>query len=622
MKNITIVLTLMLSLFAWQASAQKKSAKMTISHLEPAFWWVGMQNPNLQLLVHGANISTLTPTFTYAGVVLKNMEKVENPNYLFINIEIAKDAKAGSFTIDFKDAKGKTAIQYVYQLKERAANARTIESFNPSDVIYLITPDRFANGNKANDQFENMPDKLNRTAEFGRHGGDLQGISNHLDYLKDMGFTALWLNPIVENNMPESSYHGYAITDYYKVDPRFGTNEEYLKLTKDMQAKGMKMIMDMVMNHCGANHWWMKDLPTKDWVNYHDNYRITSHRRTVLQDPHTSQADAKIFSDGWFVSAMPDLNQRNKYMATYLIQNSIWWIEYLRLDGIRHDTHPYPDKNFMSLWSKSILDEYPNYNIVGEEWTTNHALVAQWQKGKINSNGYVSYMPSMMDFPVQNALREALMEHESWGGGLIKLYETLAMDFLYADPYNLVIFPDNHDMSRIFSQLNENVNLYKMAMAYIFTTRGIPQIFYGTEILMHNRGTDSHGIIRSDFAGGWEGDKVNAFTGENLTAEARDAQLYVKKILNWRKTATAIHKGKMLHFAPENGVYVYFRYTDNQKVMVILNKNNADTKLNISRFAEIVQEGAKAKNIINDNEFTLANELIVPANSPIILEIK
>jgi len=488
------------------------STKHKIDHLEPAFWWADMQNPNLQLLVHGENISELVPELTYPGVSIKKINKVENPNYLFVDLELAKDVKAGSFDILFKKGK-KTKVKYNYQLKERRNASAERKSFTPADVMYLITPDRFANGNPGNDNVEGLLEGLDREEKNGRHGGDIQGIIDHLDYIADMGFTSIWSTPLLENRQT-TSYHGYAITDFYNIDARIGTNEDYRKLSKLGKDKGIGIIMDIVLNHCGSGHWWMKDIPTKDWINNEGNFTSCTHKRTTVQDQYASKEDLKQFSDGWFVKSMPDLNQRNEFMANYLIQNTIWWIEYADLYGLRVDTYPYSDADFLREWNLRVLAEYPNLNIVGEEWSTNPAIVSYWQKAKVNKNGYDSNLPSLMDFPLQNALVEGLTQEDTWGTGLIRLYEMLVNDVQYPDPNNLVIFPDNHDMARIFNQLNKDYNLYQMAMTYFLTMRGIPQIYYGTEVLANSDAGGDHGLLRMDFPGGWEGDKVNAFTGK------------------------------------------------------------------------------------------------------------
>lgn len=615
--KIYLLVSILLSGFVFCANAKYK-----IERLEPSFWWAGMKNPELMLMVYGDDISDLSPEINYKGVSIQQTIKVENHNYLFINLKLAADIKPGRFEINFTK-KGKIQTSFTYELLLREKNSDLREGFNTSDVMYLITPDRFANGNPDNDNMSALLEKADRQKPGGRHGGDIKGISDNLEYITGMGFTAIWVNPVLENNQPEYSYHGYSTTDFYKVDERFGSNEEYRALGKKAKDMGVKLIMDMILNHCGSEHWWIKDLPTSDWINFGGEYVRTSHRRETIQDPYVSGYDYKHFADGWFVETMPDLNQRNPLMAKYLIQNTIWWIEYSHLAGIRMDTYPYPDKDFMTDWTCSVMDEYPNFNIVGEEWTTDPALVAHWQRGKINPNGYTSCLPSLMDFPIQDALIKALVEKEHYyASGLVKLYRKLANDFLYADPYNLVVFPDNHDMSRFFTQMNENMALYKMGLAYIATIRGIPQIYYGTEILAKNHGTEDHGVIRSDFPGGWQGDKINAFTGDGLTPKQKEAMDYIKKLLNWRKDKTVIHSGKLMHFSPENSFYVFFRYNDSEKVMVVLNKNETAKDLSLPQFAEMLEGVKTGKDVISGKDYKFDNKITVPEKSALILELK
>lgn len=615
MRLSTCILFLYFSLLAISINAQN-----AIQRIEPPNWWIGMKHNEIQLLVYGENIAELTPKIENSNIQLNRVVRTTNPNYLFLNVSIDKNAKAGTVNIDFykNDEKSES---HLFSLLPRTRGL-TINGFDASDAIYLITPDRFANGNPKNDNVEGLKETVDRSNKGGRHGGDIVGIQNSLGYISDLGFTAIWLNPLLENDMEEYSYHGYSTTDYYKVDQRFGSNEEYQALADEARSKGLKLIMDMIVNHCGSNHWWMNDLPTEDWLNQWDKYTGTNHRKTLLQDPYASDLDKKIFTDGWFVKTMPDLNQRNDLMAKYLIQNSIWWVEYLGLAGIRMDTYPYPDMDFMTDWTEAMMAEYPNLNIVGEEWFESPTIVSYWQKGKYNPNGYTSALKSVMDFPVQVAAVNALKEEESWKKGLMELYEMLAHDFLYPDPYNLVVFPDNHDMSRIFSQVDENFDLYKQALAFFLTTRGIPQLYYGTEILMKNPGTDDHGIIRSDFPGGWKGDKTNAYTGKGLTTQEKEAQKFVTKILQWRKTATAIHTGKLKHFLPQDGVYTYFRYDDNQKIMVVLNKNEEMTFLQLERFAEVLEGEIEGKDILTGKIHALKDAIELEPNSATILELK
>ncbi len=599
---------------------QSYAQNAKLERVEPMFWWAGMKSPALQLMVHGENIAATDVSLEYPGIELYAVSKVQNPNYLFIDLKLAKDVLPGVFQIQFQQ-KGKTVATYNYELRAREKNSSNRVGFNSSDVIYLITPDRFVNGDPENDAVEGMKDKPNRNDRDGRHGGDIQGIINSLDYLQKMGFTAVWLNPVLENNMTQVSYHGYSTTDFYKVDPRYGTNEEYRKLNDELDKRGMKLIMDMIFNHCGSEHWWMNDMPMPDWINNYPEYKITSHRRTVNEDPHASEIDKTAMNDGWFVPTMPDLNQRNPFMATYLIQNSIWWIEFVGLEGIRQDTWPYPDKYMMAEWTKRVLAEYPDFNIVGEEWSMNPGIVSYWQKGKVNTDGYQCFLPSLMDFPLQNAASQALRNNESWDTGLYQLYEALSNDFQYANAGNLVVFPDNHDMSRFFVQVGEDVDLLKMGVTFFLTTRGIPQIYYGTEVLMKHEG-DHHGDIRAEFPGGWPDHKQNAFTGEGLSPEQKDMQKYISAIQNWRKNKSVIHTGKLMHFVPEDGIYTYFRYNDNETVMVILNKNENEKNLPTARFAERMQGFNSGKDIISSTEINDLSAIKVPAKSAMIIELK
>ena len=596
------------------------SGQIQLERVDPMFWWAGMKSPDLQLMVYGENISETDVSLEYPGVELVSVAKVQNPNYLFIDLKLSETVKPGSFELLFQK-ENETVETYKYELKAREKGSASRKGFDQSDVIYLITPDRFVNGNPDNDAVESMKELPDRTDRDGRHGGDIRGIINSLDYLQDMGFTAIWLNPVLENNMTQVSYHGYSTTDFYKVDPRYGSNEEYRELNDELDKRGMKLIMDMIFNHCGSEHWWMEDLPMNDWINHYPEYKITSHRRTVNQDPHASEADYEAMVDGWFVPTMPDLNQENEFMKNYLIQNSIWWIEFVGLEGIRQDTWPYPDKNMMTEWTHRVLEEYPDFNIVGEEWSLNPAIVSYWQKAQRNFDGYECHLPSLMDFPLQDAVSRALRENEDWGSGLVTLYEMLANDFLYPDPDNLVVFPDNHDMSRFFVQMGEDVELLKMGIAYFLTTRGIPQLYYGTEVLMSHPG-DHHGDIRAEFPGGWADHDINAFTGEGLTADQKEVQNYISTIQNWRKNKAVIHHGKLMHFVPENGIYTYFRYNENEVVMVVLNKNQEEKTLPTERFSEIIEGYSSGKEIITSESISDLSEIKVPAKAAMIIELK
>ena len=589
-----------------------------IQHVEPPFWWIGMEDKKLQLMIHGENISDLNPEIDHKGVEIEKIHRLENKNYLFIDL-LLNNANPGSFDILFKRS-GKVESEYNYDLLERMPGSMERKGFDPSDVIYLITPDRYANGDPNNDIIDGLKEGVDRSKNGGRHGGDIQGIIDHLDYIEDMGFTQLWINPLLENNQEWYSYHGYSTTDYYKIDPRFGSNELYRSLSKIAQKNGVGIIMDLILNHIGSEHWWMYDLPSSDWINHDGKFVQTNHTHHTVYDPHTPQSEKDLFTSGWFVETMPDLNQANPFLAKYLIQLSIWWIEYADLSGFRIDTYPYVDRAFLTEWSKTIAKEYPNFNFFGEAWLYNPAMVSYWQKGSRPFDDYISFIPSMKDFPLQKALYDGLTSDDRWNTGIGDIYRVLANDFQYGDPYNLVIFGDNHDMQRIFSQLNEDMDLYKMAMSFILTTRGIPQIYYGTEIAM--KSTGDHGELRKDFPGGWQSDKVDAFSGKGLKREERDAQNFLRTLLNWRKTSSAIGKGKLLHYPVKDGLYVYFRSYENDLVMVIMNNNQSSKNIDLKRFSEILLNRERAINIINNKAYKLSKPMRVPGKTAMILDIE
>ena len=616
MKNLFLSLILLCSI----------SASSQIERVEPPNWWIGFKETKLQLLVKGNTISAYSPEIEYAGVSIQKVHKAKSPNYLFIDLQINSDAKPGNFTIVFQ-TKGKKKLKYEYTLKERQKPSDELIGFNSSDVIYLITPDRFANSNPDNDIVKGLKETvIDRKDDYARHGGDIQGITKHLDYISDMGFTAIWSCPLLTNDMDTYSYHGYAITDLYQIDPRFGTMQDYVELSAKANQKGVKLIMDQVANHCGSEHWWMKDLPFEDWINYQAGFEAgektvySNHRRTANQDIYASKIDAIGMTDGWFVDSMPDLNQNNPFMATYLIQNSIWWIEAAQLGGIRQDTYPYPDKIFMSNWAGAIMKEYPNFSIVGEEWSYNPLLVGYWQQGANNHDGYESNLRSTMDFPMQRKIVEALKEDEKWDKGLVKIYEGLANDFHYPSPKDIMIFPDNHDMDRIHTQLNEDPVLTKMALAYLLTLPRIPQLYYGTEILMQNSAKPGdHGLIRTDFPGGWEGDTKNAFTGAGLSKEQLDMQQYLKTLLQFRKNNATIHKGRTVHFSPKDGVYLMFRIMDDNIVVLILNKNDQSYVLDLDKFKEIGLEEKTLLDVISGKEILWENSIRLEEKGATIL---
>lgn len=611
------LLPLLLLLYSLTAFAQS----MKIQHLEPANWWVGMKYNQIELLVHGEQISEAVPVIDYPGVNILSVAKTDNPNYLFVTIQIADAAKPGKFPIAFQH-NGETKSSFEYTLLAREKNSAQRQGFSPKDAIYLITPDRFANGNPANDAMPGLTEQPDRSNKGGRHGGDIAGMTQHLDYIAAMGFTQVWPNPLTENNQPQYSYHGYSATNLYLIDARYGTNEDFKNFVRKAKQKGLGVIQDVVLNHIGSKHWWMDDLPAKDWINFQKSPEYTNHRRTTIQDPYADPRDRDLFVNGWFVDTMPDLNQRNPHLANYLIQNTLWWVEYAGLSGIREDTYGYADAQFLSRWSKAVMDEYPHFNIVGEEWSVNPAVVAHWQRGKENKSGHVSYMPSVMDFPIHETLRHVLVEEESWDKGLVRLYEMLSNDFVYADPFNLVTFAENHDTSRLYSVLDEDLDLFKTAMIYMATMRGIPQFYYGSEVLLTSPKERDDGAVRADMPGGWKGDLKNVFTGKGLTAKEKDAQQFIKKLLNWRKKSDVIHQGKLRHYAPQNSVYAYVRYLDNKAVLVLINKSKQDVEHSLAPYKEFIAGKKSATNVMLNKKITLGDAVTLPAKTSLILELQ
>jgi glycosidase len=591
------------------------SAKaIDITRVEPANWWTGMKNSELQIMVYGPNIGKSTVAIQYPGIKLKEVAKTENPNYLFVYLTIAKEAKPGKVPLTFTQGQEKFTYQYPILARTDKSGAK---GFNASDVLYLITPDRFANGNPGNDNLEDVA--VNRENPNARHGGDLEGIRAHLDYIKDLGMTTIWLNPVQENKMRGGSYHGYAITDFYKMDPRFGTNEEFQSLVKVTHEKGMKMVMDMVFNHCGSSHWWMNDLPSKDWINNEGVFLQTNHATVTVMDVHASPTEKNTFLNGWFTRGMPDLNQRNRHLATYLIQNSIWWIEYARIDGIRQDTYSYLDYDFLARWCKEVNDEYPDFNIVGETWYNKATAPAWWQLGS-PLNKHNSYLKTPMDFSL-TFITQSAFDSKSDKGYLTNIFEDIAQDFIYADPYNVLVFLDNHDLSRFNGKDEVDLKRYKQGLAFLLTTRGIPQIYYGTEILMTGTKEEGDGKLRKDFPGGWPDDKMNQFSRSGRSEMQNEAWDYLQKLLQWRKTNHAITHGKMIHYAPRNGVYVYGRIRDNQTVLVILNENMNDQSLEMGRFSDVIQNYSSGKDVITGVTLDLKNTITIPAKGEYILEL-
>lgn len=600
-----------------------------IQKVEPAFWWKGMKNPELQIMVYGKDISKYAVELS-DQIPVKDLTKTENPNYVFVTVN-TNEINNSLFNINFKE-NNKTVYSYKYELKSRKPNSANRPSYSSKDVMYLIMPDRFANGNPSNDSQKNLTDKANRNEPSGRHGGDLRGIINNLDYLQNLGATALWLTPANEDNENRTSYHGYAQTDLYQIDGRYGTNEEYLELSRALQKRGMMLIQDYVTNHWGISHWLIQDLPTKDWIHQfpdgegkygfkRSNYRITSQFDTNVAD-----IDKKEALNGWFDTTMPDLNQSNPLVLKYLTQNAIWWIEYAELGGLRVDTYPYNDKVAMAKWAKAITDEYPNFNIVGEAWMYNPSHISYWQKNSkiAEIDGYNSNLPAVMDFTLYTDLPSALKEEDGWDKGMIKIYNSFGNDFLYPDINNILVFFENHDTERFNEIFNGDSRYYKMALTLISTVRGIPQIYYGSEIGMRgdkNKGGDAD--IRRDFPGGWKGDSQNAFNPKTQTPEQQDFYNFTQKVLNWRKGKDVIHRGKTKHYMPKEKVYVYFRYNEKEKVMVVINNNEKDQTLDLSRFAESLSGVSAGKDVISGKDFSVnaQNKLTVSGKSSLILEL-
>ena len=601
-----------------------------LERLEPPNWWADMNLTSVQLLCYGENISDYEVSSKDISIV--NVERTENPNYLFVNVNF-EGLSAGEYSFKFKK-KGSKSFTKAFALKERDANSKERESFNSSDLVYLIMPDRFANGDTSNDSMPSVTEKVNRAEQGGRHGGDLQGVINQLDYLEDLGVTALWSTPLLEDNDAKYSYHTYAQSDVYKIDPRYGTNEDYKRLATEMEQRDMKLIMDYVTNHWGAEHWLIKDLPEQSWIHqFEDNkdkdfpldgYANSNYRMTTQYDPNASAIDTRYCEDGWFTSTMPDLNQSNPKTLTYLIQNAIWWIEYSGLDGFRVDTYSYNDKEGIANWTKAITDEYPNFNIVGEVWLHNQAQIAYWQKdSKIGAlQNFNSHCPSVMDFTLHDAIGVMFKEdNASWNDGMIKAYDNFVNDFLYQDIDNLMVFAENHDTGRINEIYNGSLDHYKLAMTLVATTRGTPQIYYGSEIGMRGDKGKGDGAIRQDFPGGWATDANNAFTKDGRTEEQEAYHSFSKTLFNFRKETPALHTGELLHYLPENNVYVYFRSLEDQTVMVVLNNNPEEQTLDLSRFAEGIKNATTGKELFSQNTLNLDEPLTVKGKSPLVISL-
>lgn len=602
---------------AFAASAAKKSAPVQV---QPAFWWSGMQRPSLQLLIRGNEVGKSEVSLTANGVKIDSIHRPSNANYLFLYLNISQAAPQ-TFYIELR--RDKKAQRISYELRQRD-NELKAQGFTQADVLYLLMPDRFANGNPDNDVIKGLRETISSQAPDARHGGDLAGMTQALPYLADLGITTIWPTPLLINDMPGTSYHGYAITDYYEIDPRYGTNEEYRAFVRAAHAAGLKVVQDMVFNHCGSENFLFTDKPDSTWFNNESRYVQTSYKILACGDPHASAADADNAQNGWFVESMPDLNQKNPHVLNYLSQNSIWWIEYAGIDGVRQDTYPYIDRRASAGWCEAVAQEYPNFNIVGETWLGNNVGVSFWQKNSPVAGGAIdAQLPTVMDFPLMDLLNAATSEPtDDWNTGLTRIYNYIAQDAVYADPTHLLTFLSNHDTDR-FARTPEQAahrSRYKQALTLLLTLRGIPQLYYGDELAMAANKSKGDGVLRQNFPGGFAGDSVNAFTHKNLTPLMRDTYDLTRRLLNWRKGCEAVCKGTMRQFAVVNGVYVYARQSGAHTVAVLLNGNDAPACVELARYAEILPK-EEAKDVISGRTVRLDGETLqLGARETLILD--
>ncbi len=608
-----------------------------VERVEPLSWWTGMKMP-LQLMVQGENISAYDVAIEGGkGVEVEKVSKADSPNYLFVDVKIAANAAPGTYYIVF--SKDGQSFRYPYEIAARREGSAERTSFTTADMIYLIMPDRFANGDPSNDSVEGMPDKADRSKPFGRHGGDIQGIIDHLDYISELGATAIWCTPLIEDNLEKTTYHGYACTDYYHIDARFGDNDLFREYVKKAHEKDLKIIMDIVPNHSGSGHWWMEDVPFKDWYHVFDTYTGSNIVFSTNMDPNASTQDLYIQESGWFDTSMVDMNLDNPFMLRYFQQWAIWWIEWADLDGFRVDTYPYNEKGPMSEWCAAVMNEYPNFNIVGECWTASIPQLAYWQGGNANKDGFDSNLKSIMDFPLHDALRAGLNEdNPGWGEGILRVYDILSHDFVYHDLSNMMIFPGNHDTARLGDALRKNPNRVKIAMALMATMRGYPQIFAGDELMFVSnnlKDAGDHGGLRVDFPGGWEGDEMNLFTAEGRAAatrntdglsvpkgQAADLFDFASHLFQWRKTKEVIHNGKTKHFMTRDNTYAFFRYDENDMVFVYVNNSLEPKNIPWSYYKEI-NEGLKGGvNVMTGEACEVSDATVVAPQSVLIVEYK
>jgi neopullulanase len=586
----------------------------------PTHWWVAMKNPKLQLMLHGEGIGNATGfTFNYPGVVLNKLTRVTNKNYVFLDLTVAATARPGRFQIKPVGLPSASVINYELKARRTGKGTAYAQGVTSSDFIYFLMPDRFSNGDEGNDRVPGLKDQsLNRDSIFLRHGGDMQGVLNHLDYLQGLGATALWMTPVIENDMPDRTEHGYAFTDHYKIEPRLGGEMAYLKLSNELHKRGMKLIQDAVYNHVGLYHFLVQDAPDNTWVHQWPAFTAPNYKEQVFFDPHAANSDKRKMADGWFTNMMPDVNQSNPLAATFLIQHAIWCVEEFGVDAWRIDTYKYVDLEFMNRCNKALTDEYPRITMFGENWGEGVVNQAYFTKNNFNT-AFKSNLTGALDFEflfsgIQPALAQAPF-------GISKLYQTTSLDFLYQDPMANVIFLDNHDMTRFFSQIGEDVAKQKMGITWLLTTRGIPQMYYGTEINMKGV-ANPDGWVRLDFPGGWNGDRKSAFTGDGLSDEEISVQQLTKRFANYRKTSSALKTGKMMQYIPENGVYVYFRYDDRQTIMCVMNTNNNEATIDLSRFEERLNGYTKALDVATGTAFNLEKKLTLGGKYLLVMELK
>lgn len=595
-----------------------KKAPM-VTNVEPPYWWVGMANDTLQVMLTGPDIAQASAEVDYSGVKLDRQVSLDSPNYKLLYFTIAPDTKPGKMPIRLNLNGRKHTLDY--ELKARDMKGEDYEGFSAADVLYLLMPDRFAQGDvvAATDlEYNDAPD---RTQPSTRHGGNLKGIADRLDYLDSLGITAIWSCPVLENDMPGGSYHGYATTDYYRIDPRFGTNADWQDLIAQAHKRGIKVVMDMIFNHSGSNHPWMKDMPSKDWYNHPEGNELTNFRLSTIHDPYVSDYDLDHTVNGWFVSAMPDLNQKNPHLMKYLIQNSIWWIESSKINGIRMDTYPYADMQGMAQWAADVLKEYPNFNIVGECWYGNEAGPAFWQSGS-KINPVETNLPTVMDFKYNIDREKMFFEETDPWNGLNHVYDHLALDYLYPDPQHILTFLDNHDTDRFLPEMPDSLGVWKQALAFLLTSRGIPQLYYGTELLMNGTKKISDGYIRLDMPGGFPGDKVDAFTREGRTDMQNEAWDYLSRLLQWRRGEAndVIAKGTLKHFMPQNGIYAYERRLGDKQVVVLLNGQSEPNTVTMERTVEILPYGKTMRDLVSGKDVTITEEMTFAPRQVMILQ--